>query len=75
MLERTAHIGPFGRARAVSRGTTLSARIVADVREALFDKALKPGDFLGSEKDLESVAAGDAEGLRSPRNRPSFLDG
>jgi len=52
MLEHTVNIGPLGRARAVSRGTTLSARIVAEVRDALFDKALKPGDFLGGEKDL-----------------------
>ncbi len=34
------------------RGTTLSSRIVADIREALFDRALKPGDFLGGEKDI-----------------------
>jgi GntR family transcriptional repressor for pyruvate dehydrogenase complex len=31
---------------------TLSGRIVAYVREALFDKSLKPGDFLGTEKDI-----------------------
>jgi GntR family transcriptional repressor for pyruvate dehydrogenase complex len=34
------------------RGTTLSTRIVSEVREALFAKALRPGDFLGTEKDL-----------------------
>jgi GntR family transcriptional regulator, transcriptional repressor for pyruvate dehydrogenase complex len=34
------------------RGATLSTRIVAEVREALFGKALRPGDFLGTEKDL-----------------------
>ena len=34
------------------RGTTLSTRMVAQVREALFAKALRPGDFLGTEKDL-----------------------
>src|SRR5882762_2123607 len=34
------------------RGATLSTRIVAEVREALFAKALRPGDFLGTEKDL-----------------------
>src|SRR5690348_611454 len=34
------------------RSTTLSTRIVAQVREALFQKELRPGDFLGSEKDL-----------------------
>jgi GntR family transcriptional regulator, transcriptional repressor for pyruvate dehydrogenase complex len=30
----------------------LSAQIVAQVRDALFAKKLKPGDFLGTEKDL-----------------------
>ncbi len=34
------------------RPSTLSSRIVAEVREALFDKRLKPGDFLGSEKEI-----------------------
>src|SRR3954447_10482986 len=34
------------------RGPTLSARIVAQVREALFEKQMRPGDFLGTEKDL-----------------------
>jgi GntR family transcriptional repressor for pyruvate dehydrogenase complex len=34
------------------RPATLSTRIVAEVREALFAKALRPGDFLGTEKDL-----------------------
>lgn len=34
------------------RNTTYSARIVAAVRDALFDRQLKPGDFLGSEKDI-----------------------
>ena len=34
------------------RSSSLSAQIVADVREALFAKRLKPGDFLGTEKDL-----------------------
>jgi GntR family transcriptional repressor for pyruvate dehydrogenase complex len=52
MLERTAETARLGRAPLANRGTTLSARIVADVRAALFDKALKPGDFLGTEKDL-----------------------
>ena len=31
---------------------SLSGQIVADVRDALFAKKLKPGDFLGTEKDL-----------------------
>src|SRR5215813_7805081 len=34
------------------RGPTLSTRIVAQVREALFAKQMRPGDFLGTEKDL-----------------------
>ena len=34
------------------RGPTLSTQIVAQVREALFAKELRPGDFLGTEKDL-----------------------
>jgi len=34
------------------RSTTLSTRIVHEVREALFAKELRPGDFLGTEKDL-----------------------
>ena len=34
------------------RSSSLSAQIVADVRDALFAKKLKPGDFLGTEKDL-----------------------
>jgi GntR family transcriptional repressor for pyruvate dehydrogenase complex len=34
------------------RPTTYSAQIVAAVRDALFDDRLKPGDFLGTEKDL-----------------------
>ncbi len=34
------------------RASSLSTQIVADVRDALFGKKLKPGDFLGTEKDL-----------------------
>jgi|SRR6185312_5384576 len=34
------------------RSSSLSARIVAEVRDALFARRLKPGDFLGTEKDL-----------------------
>src|SRR5262249_60309274 len=36
----------------LGRSASLSSQIVADVREALFAKRLKPGDFLGTEKDL-----------------------
>jgi GntR family transcriptional repressor for pyruvate dehydrogenase complex len=35
---------------------TLSSRIVDEVRAALFDKRLRPGDFLGTEKDLAERA-------------------
>jgi GntR family transcriptional repressor for pyruvate dehydrogenase complex len=34
------------------RSSSLSAQVVAEVREALFAKRLRPGDFLGTEKDL-----------------------
>src|SRR5947208_12987055 len=33
-------------------GTTLSSQIVREVRDALFAKRFKSGDFLGTEKDL-----------------------
>src|SRR6185295_2199838 len=36
----------------VGKSATLASRIVAEVREALFDKRYRPGDFLGTEKDL-----------------------
>jgi GntR family transcriptional regulator, transcriptional repressor for pyruvate dehydrogenase complex len=34
------------------RSATLSTQIVAHVRDALFAKQMRPGDFLGTEKDL-----------------------
>lgn len=34
------------------RSASLSSQIVSDVREALFTRRLKAGDFLGTEKDL-----------------------
>jgi GntR family transcriptional regulator, transcriptional repressor for pyruvate dehydrogenase complex len=34
------------------RGLTLSAKLVAEVRQALFERRLKPGDHLGGEKDI-----------------------
>lgn len=37
---------------ALSRAATLSAQLVAEVRQALFERRLKPGDFLGGEKDI-----------------------
>lgn len=36
--------------------STLSARLVAEVREAVFEKRLKPGDFLGTEHDIAQRA-------------------
>src|SRR5262245_55804931 len=43
---------PFGRNVVAFRSPTLSTQIVAQVRDALFAKELRPGDFLGTEKDL-----------------------
>jgi len=40
------------RVMLTGRASSLSAQIVADVRDALFGKRLKPGDFLGTEMDL-----------------------
>ena len=34
------------------RASTRATQIVAEVRQALFEKRLSPGDFLGTEKDL-----------------------
>ena len=42
----------FARRAPLPRGTTLSSRIVAEVRQAVLEGRLKPGDFLGSENDL-----------------------
>jgi GntR family transcriptional repressor for pyruvate dehydrogenase complex len=44
--DNDARPAPFG------RPATLSSQIVADVRDALFEKRLKPGDHLGGEKDI-----------------------
>lgn len=51
MYERDGRglLAPTGRA------ATLSAGIVEAVRDALFDGRLKPGDFLGTEKDLAAA--------------------
>jgi GntR family transcriptional regulator, transcriptional repressor for pyruvate dehydrogenase complex len=48
------HAGNDSTARIVFAGrfSSLSAQVVAEVREALFAKRLRPGDFLGTEKDL-----------------------
>jgi GntR family transcriptional repressor for pyruvate dehydrogenase complex len=48
--------GRGGRLAPAGRAATLSAQIVAEVREALFQKRLKPGDFLGGEKDIAARA-------------------
>jgi len=36
----------------IGRSATLASQIVADVREALFERRYRPGEFLGTEKDL-----------------------
>jgi GntR family transcriptional repressor for pyruvate dehydrogenase complex len=41
-----------GRIFLAGRQASLSAQIVADTRHALIEKALKPGDFFGTEKDI-----------------------
>ena len=41
-----------GRIFFPGRSGSLSSQIVSDVRDALFGKKLKPGDFLGTENDL-----------------------
>jgi GntR family transcriptional regulator, transcriptional repressor for pyruvate dehydrogenase complex len=41
-----------GRHFLAGRSASLSAQIVGDVRDALFEKRLKSGDFLGTEKHL-----------------------
>jgi GntR family transcriptional repressor for pyruvate dehydrogenase complex len=43
-----------GRIFVPGRSASLSSQIVAGVRDALFAKQLKPGDFLGTEADLAS---------------------
>jgi GntR family transcriptional repressor for pyruvate dehydrogenase complex len=46
------HEPSAGRFFLAGRASSLSAQIVADVRDALFGKKLKPGDLIGTEKDL-----------------------
>ncbi len=50
-ISRAPTSGPPGFI-VLGRSASLSSQIVADVRESLFAKRLKPGDFLGTEKDL-----------------------
>lgn len=50
-----ADIGPLGMARAPmlsGRAASLSSTIIADVRRAVSEHRIKPGDTLGTEKDL-----------------------
>lgn len=39
-----------------ARAATLSGQIVAEIRDALFQRRLKPGDHLGGEKDIAAKA-------------------
>jgi GntR family transcriptional regulator, transcriptional repressor for pyruvate dehydrogenase complex len=48
LFERVPERGGLAGGRAL----TLSARIVARVRDDLFERRLRPGDFLGTEKEL-----------------------
>ena len=41
-----------GRIFFPGRSASLSSQIIADVRDALFAKKLKPGDFLGTENEI-----------------------
>src|SRR5262245_19857073 len=41
-----------GRIFLAGRSASLSSQMVAEVRDALFARKLKPGDFLGTEKEL-----------------------
>jgi len=52
-LRKQADPWSFEPARAAA---TLSSRIVDEVIDALFDKRLAPGDFLGTEKDIAERA-------------------
>jgi GntR family transcriptional repressor for pyruvate dehydrogenase complex len=49
---RASERKPFGRNIVAFRSPTLATQIVAQVRDALFAKELRPGDFLGTEKEL-----------------------
>jgi GntR family transcriptional regulator, transcriptional repressor for pyruvate dehydrogenase complex len=52
MAWRATVIEGGGERALPGRGASLSNQIIAEVREALFEKRLKPGDFLGTEKEL-----------------------
>ena len=51
-MNDSAAIQISGRHFLAGRSASLSAQIVTDVRDALFEKRLKPGDLIGTEKDL-----------------------
>ena len=51
-MNESGSFGLLARPFLAGRSASLSAQIVADVRDQLFGKKLKPGDFLGTEKDL-----------------------
>jgi GntR family transcriptional repressor for pyruvate dehydrogenase complex len=51
-MNETPAIQISGRHFLAGRSASLSAQIVADVRDALFEKRLRPGDVLGTEKEL-----------------------
>ena len=51
-MNETPAIQISGRHFLAGRSASLSAQIVTDVRDALFEKRLKPGDVLGTEKEL-----------------------
>lgn len=41
---------------ALGRAATLSSRIISEVRDAVAERRLAPGDFLGTEKDIAAKA-------------------
>jgi len=45
-------LGGEDRPYIAGRSASLSSQVVAEVRDALFARRLKPGDFLGTEKDI-----------------------
>ena len=52
LVNEASGITISGRHFLAGRSASLSAQIVADVRDALFQKRLKPGDSIGTEKEL-----------------------
>src|SRR5579864_1651006 len=45
-------LGASGAPGRLGRAATLSADLVNEIRDALFERRLKPGDHLGGEKDI-----------------------